>query len=86
MKKILVIWLVLVFCSSALACNNCDKYWRKRYQHRKYEQKYRFRHEVRETKHRGRLRAIRAKQGRRYNRRRYRGYYPSMYSMRACPY
>ena len=92
MKKILIIiWLVFVLGSSALACNDCDRYWQKKYDHMKYEQKYRFRYEKREINQRGRMSLIRAKyhrkRDRRYYRRRkyYRGY-PSICVMRAYSY
>lgn len=89
MKKILTIILLLVMSAPALACNNCDTYWKKRYEHLKYEQKYRFKHQIRETAQQGRLRLMRMRQYQRARRRAYyrRGapYRGSLYSMRACP-
>jgi len=71
-KLVLIIWLFFVMGSVSVACDECDKYYRKYYNNLKYEQKYRFPHQVRELRHNGRLRLIRAKQWQKERNRYYR--------------
>jgi len=80
MKKIFVILLILICSSTAFSSAKED------YEKAKEAQKYRFLLEIREARHRGELRILRAKYDQKVRRRyRFYRYSPRLYSVRACP-
>jgi hypothetical protein len=81
MKRLLVlIWVVFGLSSFTLACDNCEYFFGKEYEHKGTEQKHRFAYERREVRHEGHIALERAKnwqkvRNRYRNRYRYKYYY-----------
>ncbi len=79
MKKTLIVFIILIFCSLCPASSI-----QKRYKRIKEEQKYRYLSEIRQERQIARLRLIRAKNYQKIHRRYRRNSY-RIYSQRACP-
>ena len=85
--KRLVIFLILILSSFSFADSSISE----KYAKMKEEQKYRFAHEMREVRHRNKIRIVNAKADQKIHRGRCNRYYScrssyrSIYAMRACP-